>query len=52
MKTEILQILRTTEDYVSGQELCDRLGVSRTAVWKTMNKLKEKIKPQAIASLY
>lgn len=41
MKTEILQILRTTEDYVSGQELCDRLGVSRTAVWKTINKLKE-----------
>lgn len=41
MKTEILQVLRTTNDYVSGQELCDRLGVSRTAVWKTINKLKE-----------
>ncbi len=41
MKTEILQVLRTTKDYVSGQELCDRLGVSRTAVWKTINKLKE-----------
>ena len=41
MKAEILQVLRTTNDYVAGQELCDRLGVSRTAVWKTINKLKE-----------
>ena len=30
MKTEILQILRNTDGYVSGQQLCDTLGVSRT----------------------
>lgn len=41
MKTEILKILRNTDSYVSGQELCDSLGVSRTAVWKTIHKLKE-----------
>lgn len=41
MKTKILQTLKETDGYVSGQELCDRLGISRTAVWKYMNKLKE-----------
>lgn len=41
MKTRILQTLKETEGYVSGQELCDRLGISRTAVWKYMKKLKE-----------
>lgn len=41
MKTEILQILRNTDGYVSGQQLCDTLGVSRTAVWKVINQLKE-----------
>lgn len=41
MKTCILQILRNAQEYVSGQELCERLGVSRTAVWKTIKKLKE-----------
>lgn len=41
MKTEILTLLRASEDYISGQELCSRFGVSRTAVWKVMNQLKE-----------
>ncbi len=41
MKTEILTLLRESEDYVSGQELCNRFGVSRTAVWKVMKQLKE-----------
>lgn len=41
MKTKILQILRHTDGYVSGQQLCDELGVSRTAVWKVINQLKE-----------
>ncbi len=41
MKTEILKILRQTDGFVSGQELCDRLQVSRTAVWKRMKKLQE-----------
>lgn len=41
MKSEILHILRNREGYVSGQELCERFGVSRTAVWKAINQLKE-----------
>lgn len=41
MKTEILTLLRESREYVSGQELCNRFGVSRTAVWKVMNQLKE-----------
>lgn len=41
MKTEILRILRNSDQYVSGQELCEGLGVSRTAVWKVINQLKE-----------
>ena len=36
MKSKILALLREREDYVSGQELCERFGVSRTAVWKAM----------------
>ncbi len=39
MKDEILRALRETESYVSGQELCERLGVSRTAVWKNIRTL-------------
>ncbi len=41
MKAKILSILRQAQGYVSGQELCERLGVSRTAVWKSMKKLEE-----------
>lgn len=41
MKKEILELLRGTDGYVSGQEICSRLQVSRTAVWKAVNQLKE-----------
>lgn len=41
MKAEILTILKDTDGYVSGQELCEHFGVSRTAVWKAMNQLKK-----------
>lgn len=41
MKAEILTLLREQEGYLSGQELCSRFGVSRTAVWKAVNQLKE-----------
>jgi BirA family biotin operon repressor/biotin-[acetyl-CoA-carboxylase] ligase len=40
MKRKILEVLRNSKDYVSGQELCQMLGVSRTAVWKNINSLK------------
>lgn len=41
MKTKILSMLRNQKTYVSGQEMCQELGVSRTAIWKCMNQLKE-----------
>ena len=41
MKEEILRLLRSADGYMSGQELCNRYGVSRTAVWKAINQLKE-----------
>lgn len=41
MKEEILRLLRSAHGYISGQELCNRFGVSRTAVWKAINQLKE-----------
>lgn len=41
MKAELLKILRETKDHVSGQQLCEHFGVSRTAVWKVIQKLQE-----------
>ena len=41
MKSEILKLLRETDGYVSGQQISDRFGVSRTAVWKTIRQLQE-----------
>lgn len=39
LKAEILELLKSGTDYVSGQSICDRLGVSRTAVWKNIHAL-------------
>lgn len=41
MKTKILKALKDAPGYVSGQELCKNLGVSRTAVWKVIRQLQE-----------
>ena len=41
MKTRILKELKEAGDYISGQELCEKLNVSRTAVWKHIKALKE-----------
>ena len=41
MKAEILKMLRESEGYLSGQQICDAFQVSRTAVWKVINQLKE-----------
>ncbi len=38
---EILRKLRDAGDYVSGQELCEHYGVSRTAVWKVIKQLEK-----------
>lgn len=34
-------MLRNSDQSISGQELCNHFGVSRTAVWKAINQLKE-----------
>lgn len=41
MKAELLKMLREAKGYISGQQLCEYFGVSRTAVWKVMQQLKE-----------
>lgn len=41
MKARILRFLREQEGYVSGQDICRKLSVSRTAVWKTIGQLKD-----------
>lgn len=41
MKTEVLAMLRASDGYVSGQQICEKFGVSRTAVWKIINALKD-----------
>ena len=41
LKADILRKLRNTKVHISGQELCDDLGVSRTAVWKVIKQLEE-----------
>ncbi len=40
IKTRVLMELKGADSYVSGQDLCERWGVSRTAVWKVINQLK------------
>ncbi len=41
MKEQILQYLRERDGFVSGQELGGRFGVSRTSVWKAIQRLTE-----------
>ncbi len=40
IRDDILTLLNNTEDFLSGQEISEKLGVSRTAVWKHINSLK------------
>ena len=41
MRKEILNLLKTAGDtYISGEEIAERLGVSRTAVWKHIKELR------------
>ena len=40
-KAEVLRLLRESMEFISGQELCEKFSVSRTAVWKIIKQLKE-----------
>ncbi|MBR1597566.1 MAG: biotin--[Lachnospiraceae bacterium] len=39
-RDKIIDMLKGEKGYVSGQEMCDRLSLSRTAVWKHIKALK------------
>ncbi len=58
MKEKILEFLKQQEGFISGQRICDELGVSRTAVWKYMNSLKkegyeiESVYPERLPTFY
>lgn len=41
LKNEVLKILLSNNIHVSGQDISESLGVSRTAVWKTISALKK-----------
>lgn len=40
MKNQVLVFLKEKSEYCSGEEISQKLGVTRTAVWKAINKLK------------
>jgi len=40
VKNQLLLILKQNTDYISGEAISDSLGVSRSAIWKVINKLK------------
>lgn len=39
MKKKILELLQNCPDFISGQEISEHFGVSRTAVWKAIRQL-------------
>lgn len=41
MKKEIITLLKEhNNDFISGQHICEKLGVSRAAIWKYINQIK------------
>lgn len=41
MKKKVLTLLKESDGYLSGQDICEKLEVSRTAIWKVMKQLRE-----------
>lgn len=41
MRDGLLELLTGRNDYVSGQEIADTLGISRNAVWKSVEKIRK-----------
>lgn len=41
-RNSILKYLKGTSEYVSGEDLSKKLGISRSAIWKNINLLREK----------
>ncbi|MDO5397653.1 MAG: biotin--[acetyl-CoA-carboxylase] ligase [bacterium] len=40
MKNRVLEMLQSAEGYISGEAISGKLGISRNAVWKHINKLR------------
>ena len=40
-KQTILQLLKDTPEYISGEDISNRLGITRAAVWKHIRALRE-----------
>jgi BirA family biotin operon repressor/biotin-[acetyl-CoA-carboxylase] ligase len=40
-RDKILDVLMNSKDYISGEKLSQCIGISRTAIWKNINRLKE-----------
>ena len=38
---EVYKILATEKDYVSGEKIAERLNLSRTSVWKAIQRLQQ-----------
>ena len=41
MRKDILKLLFDADDFLSGEQISERLGVSRAAVWKHIKAIKE-----------
>lgn len=41
MKEKILKLLQETDGFLSGQEISEKFGVSRTSIWKAIRQLEE-----------
>ncbi|WP_240375562.1 biotin--[acetyl-CoA-carboxylase] ligase [Bacillus piscicola] len=41
MRSKLLQLLTSTDSFISGQEISNILGISRTAVWKHIEELRK-----------
>lgn len=40
-RKQLIELLNNQQGHISGQELSEQMGISRTAVWKHMNELKK-----------
>lgn len=40
-KDKVLELLQKSEEYISGEDIANRLGISRTAVWKAIKSLRD-----------
>ena len=41
MKSKILKLLKKNKEFISGEKISDEFGVTRAAIWKSINSLKE-----------